>query len=57
MKDEQIKELAKNAWHDYWIGVQISGLAGKFSDDVFPILETFFEAGYLEGYRNCEEKV
>jgi len=47
MKDEQIKELAKNAWRAYWKVTQVAGLASKFPESIVPFLEIIFKAGYL----------
>ena len=55
LTDEQIKELAKKAWRDYWKVTQLAGFASKFPESIVPFLEILFKAGYLEGYRNCEE--
>ena len=55
MTDTELKELAKQAWEQYWGMTMLSGLGGKFPESIVPFFKQFFESGFVEGYRTKEE--
>ena len=55
MKDEELKELSKKIWQQYWGMTMLSGLASKFPSELVPFFEHFFESGFIEGYKTKEE--
>ena len=49
MTDSELKELAKQAWEQYWGMAMITGLGGKFPESAVPFFKQFFESGFIEG--------
>lgn len=56
MTKEELKELAEEAWNQYWAMTVLSGLASKLPDAMIPFFKTFFTGGFVEGYRTKEEE-